>query len=1247
MSKSPREKHNRSASLRKAAHQLLSREECETFKAALRAFRETTTAGQLISSLEKIIDSPKKLSLLREIALLLPMEQRRDFIRMSRQRFKGSELLLQEENIAQEAASRNRLKSSSSACLPGIAEPSQGPLIRQQLQLQLQQKHQQQPQQRLQRPGGGAATFSGKRLSINQLGLSDSAIGKLERAVGLAEKITLADSAPIRRLKDDSAPRVIKLNSATFQVRYKSQISPITGLSQGDGSVSVVQIAGPSTSSTGALDSSSNSAAAPVKFQSLGFVRQQHPQISVIKEESPTDEANTGSGARGSPAGGKSPAKTASSASASASAAASTAQDPDDELMERIKNQMSRPRPPLAALQDKGFWALNSPRRNLQEQRKQERRLLQESASELMQAHASPSETPQKIVTEAIVAEQPPPQPQPPAQEEIHIMPCHDETNHGICDVILDRPDSEITTGFSTDTDTEAAQPVSAAALAAAAALALSSSAPPTCAFPESSAIDGEATPPAENHRDVAETSEDVETAVEAEEKHEDENNVDEDVVKPSEAVTQQSEKMEKVAKEDSEPDVVGSLSEDSSAQNAHAVQDDNDDRNVDADAEPDADFHADAAKNAPTVDSDSREASDAEREARHGSADLISRRSVSMVEVASAATARTEPRSGGEDADAHDSQARLRQVREKSSSLQRDTKSARLGNDGCSSPPPPPTMPPTTSAASAAMSAAARAKFSSSPPVADNQLYRMLYGPSTGSGKEEDDQVSVTSSVLESEYLKSRLIQGWPVVSGPVAATASTASATSRVTAGCQTESQLTPEGHADFGLQVSMHSDYSVGSGGGGGGESAGDVFRRLRPVDNREIQCDLGRPLLQDSTTSPAESLNLPGSRRRTPPSPLALSLGKPPQLQQQNQSPSPATEPKEAKTADEPKPNDAEDLDEVLQEAELLYAMDAAEEEASKTERGEDPTRPGQTADSQEMTPAKLPGHTEASQPISIDTGLRQQRIRRSSSSFSNTDDSSMPSASAPTTSAATAAAAASAASGPMPSMQGAAAMSSTAATPQFPHPAALGAAAAIGSAPNSEFPFGYFFPPPPPPPPQMMMSSQTQSRPISPMSRSSQQQQPQVPYSSSYPGNLFFQWMTGQMMMQAAAAQMPYAGFSPADFFNQLYGQHHPQQQQPMPSEPDVRQITLVKAGGTFGLSVTMAKREGDLPAVLVSAVATGSPAYQQGIQPGDELLELEGEKVSNMTLHQLGMAIRNQSKIRLSIRAKHKTDSTA
>uniref|UniRef100_A0A1I8J0D0 PDZ domain-containing protein n=1 Tax=Macrostomum lignano TaxID=282301 RepID=A0A1I8J0D0_9PLAT len=998
-----------SASLRKAAHQLLSREECETFKAALRAFRETTTAGQLISSLEKIIDSPKKLSLLREIALLLPMEQRRDFIRM---------------------------------------------------------------------------------------------------------------------LKDDSAPRVIKLNSATFQVRYKSQISPITGLSQGDGSVSVVQIAGPSTSSTGALDSSSNSAAAPVKFQSLGFVRQQHPQISVIKEESPTDEANTGSGARGSPAGGKSPAKTASSASASASAAASTAQDPDDELMERIKNQMSRPRPPLAALQDKGFWALNSPRRNLQEQRKQERRLLQESASELMQAHASPSETPQKIVTEAIVAEQPPPQPQPPAQEEIHIMPCHDETNHGICDVILDRPDSEITTGFSTDTDTEAAQPVSAAALAAAAALALSSSAPPTCAFPESSAIDGEATPPAENHRDVAETSEDVETAVEAEEKHEDENNVDEDVVKPSEAVTQQSEKMEKVAKEDSEPDVVGSLSEDSSAQNAHAVQDDNDDRNVDADAEPDADFHADAAKNAPTVDSDSREASDAEREARHGSADLISRRSVSMVEVASAATARTEPRSGGEDADAHDSQARLRQVREKSSSLQRDTKSARLGNDGCSSPPPPPTMPPTTSAASAAMSAAARAKFSSSPPVADNQLYRMLYGPSTGSGKEEDDQVSVTSSVLESEYLKSRLIQGWPVVSGPVAATASTASATSRVTAGCQTESQLTPEGHADFGLQVSMHSDYSVGSGGGGGGESAGDVFRRLRPVDNREIQCDLGRPLLQDSTTSPAESLNLPGSRRRTPPSPLALSLGKPPQLQQQNQSPSPATEPKEAKTADEPKPNDAEDLDE-------------------------------------------------------------------------------------------------------------------------FPHPAALGAAAAIGSAPNSEFPFGYFFPPPPPPPPQMMMSSQTQSRPISPMSRSSQQQQPQVPYSSSYPGNLFFQWMTGQMMMQAAAAQMPYAGFSPADFFNQLYGQHHPQQQQPMPSEPDVRQITLVKAGGTFGLSVTMAKREGDLPAVLVSAVATGSPAYQQGIQPGDELLELEGEKVSNMTLHQLGMAIRNQSKIRLSIRAKHKTDSTA
>lgn len=178
---------------------------------------------------------------------------------------------------------------------------------------------------------------------------------------------------------------------------------------------------------------------------------------------------------------------------------------------------------------------------------------------------------------------------------------------------------------------------------------------------------------------------------------------------------------------------------------------------------------------------------------------------------------------------------------------------------------------------------------------------------------------------------------------------------------------------------------------------------------------------------------------------------------------------------------------------------------------------------------------------------------------------------------------------------------------------------------------------------------MMLNSQSQSRPISPLSRSSQQQQQQqpMPYSSSYPGNLFFQWMTGQMMMQAAAAQMPYAGFSPADFFNQFYGQyHHQQHQQPPPvaAEPGVRHITLVKAGGTFGLSVTMAKREGDLPAVLVSAVATGSPAYQQGVQPGDELLELEGEKVSNMTLHQLGMAIRNQTKIRLSIRAKHKTD---
>uniref|UniRef100_A0A1I8FWF0 PDZ_6 domain-containing protein n=2 Tax=Macrostomum lignano TaxID=282301 RepID=A0A1I8FWF0_9PLAT len=208
----------RSPSLRRAAHQLLSREECAAFKAALRAFRETTTAEQLVDSLAPVIDSPKKLGLLRDIALLLPARQRVDFVRLAKRRFPGSERLLPSERR------------------PGD-------------------------------DGDGDDDVEGDGLSAASSAAAES------------EKITLAESGPVRRLKGEAErPRIIKLNSATFQDKgFWALNSPRRGLQELRRQERLQSIGAEASASAGSVtakvpNGSTHSLATPVSRPGVSFM---------------------------------------------------------------------------------------------------------------------------------------------------------------------------------------------------------------------------------------------------------------------------------------------------------------------------------------------------------------------------------------------------------------------------------------------------------------------------------------------------------------------------------------------------------------------------------------------------------------------------------------------------------------------------------------------------------------------------------------------------------------------------------------------------------------------------------------------------------------------------------------------------------------------------------------------------------------------------------------------------------------
>uniref|UniRef100_A0A1I8IXG8 PDZ domain-containing protein n=1 Tax=Macrostomum lignano TaxID=282301 RepID=A0A1I8IXG8_9PLAT len=309
-----------SVSLRKVAHQVLTSEECQTFKEALKVFRTTKTPAQLVDRLEPLLDSPKKFNLLREIVLLLPAEQRPEFAALCRDRFKGAELMLQENHIAAEFQQRFGQKMAALTISNDGVGTSIGGATRRPALLR-----------RTSVSGAG-----GEFAAANSTGLTEAtasaaaAARRLRAAAQLADKerITLSDSGHIRKLSDEKTASVIKLKSATFQVRYRSKLPLFASLPEEEPPISASAAAtaaeAPSSLSSSAQDFDDNNSA-----------------ISSNKEDCSDCERDS--------------------------------YDSDVRLTDAAAAAVaSKSRMPLSDLRDKGFWALNSPRRLLEEKRKQQ-----------------------------------------------------------------------------------------------------------------------------------------------------------------------------------------------------------------------------------------------------------------------------------------------------------------------------------------------------------------------------------------------------------------------------------------------------------------------------------------------------------------------------------------------------------------------------------------------------------------------------------------------------------------------------------------------------------------------------------------------------------------------------------------------------------------------------------------------------------------------------------------------------------
>uniref|UniRef100_A0A1I8F8B3 PDZ domain-containing protein n=1 Tax=Macrostomum lignano TaxID=282301 RepID=A0A1I8F8B3_9PLAT len=126
--------------------------------------------------------------------------------------------------------------------------------------------------------------------------------------------------------------------------------------------------------------------------------------------------------------------------------------------------------------------------------------------------------------------------------------------------------------------------------------------------------------------------------------------------------------------------------------------------------------------------------------------------------------------------------------------------------------------------------------------------------------------------------------------------------------------------------------------------------------------------------------------------------------------------------------------------------------------------------------------------------------------------------------------------------------------------------------------------------------------------------------------SAIPGGGYFPWSQfwSQNLLQQQQQQQ-----QQSSSFRLGRPARQPQASQSSSSEDRIRRVTLLKdaSASSFGFSVRLAHRAG----------AAAAAAEVAGIQPGDQLLELEGEPVANMTLHQLALAVKSRHRIRLSL----------
>ncbi|PAA48545.1 hypothetical protein BOX15_Mlig010867g1, partial [Macrostomum lignano] len=164
--------------------------------------------------------------------------------------------------------------------------------------------------------------------------------------------------------------------------------------------------------------------------------------------------------------------------------------------------------------------------------------------------------------------------------------------------------------------------------------------------------------------------------------------------------------------------------------------------------------------------------------------------------------------------------------------------------------------------------------------------------------------------------------------------------------------------------------------------------------------------------------------------------------------------------------------------------------------------------------------------------------------------------------------------------------------------------------------------------------------------------------PVVSQSASMPADLVMQWLAGHMMAQAAAAAAAAAATAAATAAAQQQLQQKRQEswrQVTLKRDSDCQKLSHQQKQSQqqhlFGISVARgwprAAAESAPPSstVLVSSVVTGSQAHQLGIQPGDEILEVDGAPVDTMTLQQLAEAISQQETVSLIVRNRSQNQS--